>query len=144
MTKVAGIWMVTVGLVACTAAPPREIVIPATDYAFTLPSKELPAGPTQFRIDNKGKVPHEMALGQLNAGVTADSVLAYATRGGDPGDLADGVIGILIARPGTQSMGSLSANLVAGRTYMMLCNFKDSDSLPPHMAMGMVASFVAK
>ncbi len=138
--------IISLFLVACAPAVPSsspEVVIPALDYSFQIPP-ELPAGPTQFRIDNQGKVSHEMALGQLKAGVSADSVMAYINGGGDPGDLTDGVVGILIAKAGTRSLGTLRADLVPGRTYMMICQFKDGDSLPPHMAMGMVASFVAK
>ncbi|MES2306498.1 MAG: hypothetical protein V4558_13400 [Gemmatimonadota bacterium] len=130
-------------LAACTPSPPQETVIPATDYAFQTP-KEMPAGPATFRLDNRGKVPHEMALGQLKVGISADSMLAYASKGGDPGDLADGVVGILIAPAGQRSLGTVSATLVAGRTYVMICQFKDADSLPPHIAMGMQASFIAK
>jgi hypothetical protein len=85
-----------------------------------------------------------MALGQLKAGVSTDSMLAYVRKGHDPGDLSDGVVGILIALPGQNSLGTLTAPLVQGRTYMMICQFKDADSLPPHIAMGMQASFVAK
>ena len=124
-------------------APSPEVLVPGTDYAFEVP-KELPAGLTRFRFENRGKVPHEMALGQLKAGVTADSLLAFAAAGHDPGELADGIVGILIAEPGTSALGTLSAELAPGRTYMMICNFRDADSLPPHMVMGMRASFVAR
>lgn len=95
-------------------------------------------------MDNRGKVPHEMALGQLKPGVSADSLMAYVKQGHDPGDLSDGVVGILIAAAGQSSLGALTVPLVQGRTYMMICQFKDADSLPPHIAMGMQASFVAK
>lgn len=127
-----------------TPAPPSpEVTVAGTDYAFEVPA-QLPAGLTRFRFENKGKVPHEMALGQLKAGVTADSLLAYAAAGHDPGDLADGIVGILIADPGTPALGSLTADLAPGRTYMMICNFRDADSLPPHMVMGMQASFTVQ
>lgn len=129
--------------VACAPAAARDVVVVATDYAYELPP-EIAAGPVALRLDNRGKVGHEMALGLLKAGVTQDSVLAYAAAGHDPGDLTDGVVGILIAAPGVEALGALRADLLAGRTYMMICQFQDSDSLPPHIAMGMFASFVAK
>ncbi|MEO8478770.1 MAG: hypothetical protein ABI542_03985 [Gemmatimonadota bacterium] len=132
------------GCVAPAPTPPRELVVSATDYAFGSVPAELSAGPVQFRMENQGKVPHEMALGQLSAGVTADSMMAYLAGGGEPAELSDGVVGILIASPGTTSLGTLAADLVSGRTYLMICQFRDSDSLPPHAAMGMIASFVAK
>jgi hypothetical protein len=132
-------------LLGCAPVKPvaPEIVIPATDYAFQLP-KEISAGRTQFRLENRGKVAHEVAMGQLRAGYTADSVLARMAAGGDPGDMTDGLVGVLIAGPATTSLGSLSADLLPGRTYMMICQFKDADSLPPHVVMGMYASFVAQ
>lgn len=123
------------------AAAPAEAVIPATDYAFQTPA-HFAAGPVRFRLRNDGRVRHELAMGMLKAGVTADSLLARLASGGDPGDLTDGVVGILIAEPGTISLGSLSVELTPGRTYVMVCQFQDSDSLPPHVAMGMQASFV--
>lgn len=131
--------------VGCQPAPAvvPEVLVPGTDYAFQVPN-EIVAGPTRFQFVNRGRVPHEMALGQLKAGVSAESLLAYAAAGHDPGELADGVVGILIAEPGATAMGTLTADLAPGRTYMMICNFRDADSLPPHIAMGMQASFVVK
>ena len=119
-----------------------ETVIGASDYAFEVPA-HLPRGPMHFRLKNNGKVPHEVAMGQLRAGITADSVRGRLAGGGDPTDLMDGVVGVLIANPGATSLGGLSVELVQGRTYMMICQFQDADSLPPHIAMGMQASFVA-
>ena len=128
----------------CQAAPAgsQEVLVGGTDYAFDAP-KAPTAGVTDVRFVNRGRVPHEMAFGQLHAGVTADSVMAYAAAGHDPGDLAD-VVGILIANPGDTAVGALRVNLLPGRTYMMICSFRDADSLPPHLAMGMQASFVVK
>ncbi len=128
----------------CRPTPPatvQETAIGASDYAFQAPS-HLPPGRTIFRLANTGKVPHEMAMGQLRAGVTADSLLARLTAGGDPANLTDGVVGILIAEAGDSSLGTLSAELISGRTYVMICQFRDADSLPPHIAMGMQASIV--
>lgn len=121
----------------------RDVLVVGTDYAFQVPG-ELSAGPTDFRFANRGLVPHEMALGKLRAGVTSDSLLAYAAAGNDPGDLADGVVGILISEPGKTAIGTLKTDLTPGRVYMMICNFRDGDSLPPHIVMGMQSSFVVK
>lgn len=120
----------------------RDILVDGTDYAFQVPTV-VHAGSTRFRFVNRGKVFHEMALGRLQEGITADSLLAYAAAGHDPGDLAR-VVGILIAGPGDTALGTLSAELEPGRTYLMICNFRDGDSLPPHVAMGMQASFVVQ
>lgn len=139
--------LILLGLVgsACRQTNPPaalETTIVASDYAFQVPD-HLPQGRTLFRMRNTGRVPHEMALGQLRAGVTADSVLTRLAGGGDPADLTDGVVGILIAEPGASSLGTLSVDLIQGRTYMMICQFRDADSLPPHIAMGMQTSFQA-
>ena len=64
------------------------------------------------------------------------------TRARYPTDLTDGVVGILITEPGETSLGTMDVELLPGRTYVMICQFKDADSLPPHVAMGMQASFV--
>lgn len=145
MHRTQWLTIAAVSLAACQPAPvvTPAVVVPGTDYAFQVPA-ELPAGNTRIQFANQGKVLHEMALGQLRAGVTADSVLAYAAAGHDPGELTDGIVGILIADPGTTAMGTLAVDLLPGRTYMMICNFRDADSLPPHIAMGMHASFTAK
>jgi len=130
---------------ACSQARPHtaEVVITGSDYVFHLPGR-IAHGPTRIRLQNTGKVPHELALGLLRPGITADSVLALAAAGGDPGALTDGVVGILIAEPGASSLGSLEVDLAQGRTYMAICQFQDADSLPPHIAMGMHASFVTE
>ena len=140
------LFVLAASVLACAPPAPQaspQVRVEATDYAFQV-AHELPAGATQFGLDNRGKLAHEMALGQLKAGVSADSVLAYVAQGRDPGDLTDGVVGILIASPGTTALGTLQATLVSGRTYVMICQFRDADSLPPHIAMGMHASFVVK
>ncbi|MEO8634055.1 MAG: hypothetical protein ABI587_02150 [Gemmatimonadales bacterium] len=128
------------GASACRPAGARELQVVGTDYGFTVASK-VPFGPVAIRFVNQGKVPHEMALGRLRAGMTADSVLARLSQGRDPSEVTDGVVGILIVEPGQSSMGTLQTELLAGRTYMMICQFRDADSLPPHIAMGMQASF---
>ncbi len=136
--------LLTSVVLGCSAATggDHDILVAGTDYAFAAPT-ELAAARTHVRFVNRGRVPHEMALGELHAGVTADSVMAYAAAGHDPGDLAK-IVGILIATPGETAVGTLSADLIPGRTYLMICGFRDADSLPPHLEMGMVASFVVK
>lgn len=132
--------LVCVGAAACRPAGPEELQVIGTDYGFTVATR-IPAGPVAIRFVNHGKVPHEMALGRLRAGMTADSVMARLTEGRDPSEVTDGVVGILIVEPGQSSIGTLQTELVSGRTYVMICQFRDADSLPPHMAMGMQASF---
>lgn len=125
---------------ACQPKSPHQVVVTATDYAFAAPAS-MPAGSTEIRLTNQGRVAHEMALGRLRAGMTVDSFQARIASGGDPTDLADGVVGILIVEPGDTSIAALHTALTSGRTYVLICQFRDADSLPPHIAMGMQASF---
>jgi hypothetical protein len=125
---------------ACQPTPARQVLVSATDYAFVAPAS-MPAGSTEIRLTNQGRVPHEMALGRLRAGMTVDSFQARIAAGGDPAELADGVVGILIVEPGDTSIAALHTALTSGRTYVLICQFRDADSLPPHIAMGMQASF---
>lgn len=50
--------------------PTEEVRVIGTDYAFLLPPV-VRAGSTVFVLINRGQVPHEMALAQLRAGITA-------------------------------------------------------------------------
>ena len=128
------------GALACQPAPPLVLQVSGTDYAFAVPPA-VPAGPVTIRFANHGKVPHEMALGRLRVGMTADSLMTRLAQGRDPGEVTDAVVGILIVEPGQSSIGALQTEILSGRTYVMICQFRDADSLPPHIAMGMQASF---
>jgi hypothetical protein len=79
-----------------------------------------------------------MAL--LRPGVTLAQVLDVVKAGGSPDSLLDGIVGILIAKPGVTALGSLTIDLMPGRTYALFCNFQDAPDKPPHSALGMVAS----
>jgi hypothetical protein len=51
-------------------------------------------------------------------------------------DLSTG--GILFAEPGQRSTDRLIVNFEAGRSYMLICNLKDTPEAPEHSAIGMV------
>lgn len=127
--------------VACQTPAPahQDITVTGSDYAFQLPDS-LQAGPSVLRFNNAGKVDHEMGMALLKPGVTLDQVLARIKAGNSPDSLVDGVVGILIARPGTATLGGLSIELLPGRTYAMFCNFQDGPDKPPHSTLGMVTS----
>ena len=132
-------------LFACGQAPPappttiREIQVAGLDYAFQLPDS-LPPGPTSFRFSNTGKVPHEMILALLKPGVTLSQLMTHAQAGGNPQELTDGMAGILVTGPGTETIGALHVDLLAGRTYVWACFFQDTPDAKPHSELGMVAS----
>jgi hypothetical protein len=49
-------------------------------------------------------------------------------------------VGILIAKPGVTTIGSLAIDLIPDRTYALFCNLQDAPDKPPHSALGMIAS----
>ena len=127
---------------SCRAASTdREYAVTGVDYAFQVPDT-VRAGATVVRFHNAGAVPHEMAMALLKPGITVPRVLEVLKAGGSPDSLIDGVVGILIAQPGSDPIGRLSVNFQAGRTYALFCNFQDSPDKPPHSALGMVRSLV--
>jgi hypothetical protein len=131
------------GAMACQATPPpqgpRDLTVTGIDYAFQLPDS-LQAGATVLHFNNAGKVDHEMGMALLKPGVTLAQVLDRIKAGSSPDSLLDGVVGILIAKPGMSTLGGLSVELLSGRTYALFCNFQDGPDSPPHSALGMVSS----
>lgn len=126
-----------------TASPEAsEVVILGHDYAFEVP-EPVPSGTVHFSFENVGEVPHEVVLVQLNEGVTAERVAEALQGEVDPATLMAGIVGILIADPGTTAIGRLVVELEAGQTYAMLCNFTDTEDAPPHIALGMMRIFEA-
>ena len=116
----------------------RSVVVVGTDYAFGVPAT-VPHGVTAFSFENRGKVRHEMNLVWLKQGVTLDSVLRA-----DPGPSRRALVhggGVLFAEPGDRSAYRLLVDLVAGRTYLLVCNFRDAPDKPEHTQLGMFATF---
>jgi len=119
----------------------RNVTVVGTDYAFAVPAS-LAHGLTAFSFENRGRVRHEMNLLWLKHGVTLDSVLR-ADPGPSQRSLLEGG-GVLFAEPGDRSAYRLLVDLVAGRTYLLICNFRDAPDKPQHMELGMFASFQVK
>jgi hypothetical protein len=59
---------------------------------------------------------------------------------GSPEAAVDETLGVLMARPGVTSSGTLLADLLPGRTYVLVCTFTDGPQQRPHFELGMVAS----
>jgi hypothetical protein len=116
-----------------------EVIVTGQEYAFQLPDT-LKAGRVILRFHNAGKVQHEMVLVLLKPGITLAKVLETVKAGGSPDSLVEGTLGVLIAAPGTTSLGALAADLSPGRTYALVCTFQDAPDKPPHLMLGMVAS----
>jgi hypothetical protein len=132
--------LAVLGAAACSTpdADTNEVVVRGTDYAFDVP-RTLPPGPTAFAFENAGQVPHEMILVRLKEGVTLPQVLEAANAGGNPQEFTEGGAAILIAAPGATSSSRVLVDLVPGRAYALICNFRDGEEHPPHVALGMTA-----
>ncbi|NOT09442.1 MAG: hypothetical protein HOP28_14725 [Gemmatimonadales bacterium] len=126
-----------VSLLGC-ATPPgvREVTIRAHDYAFEGPDS-LPAGPVAFGFINAGMVPHEMVIAGLRPGATLAEVLRRDQADSTWRHLRYPASGLLTADSGVTTPGRLLVNLEAGRTYLLLCNFQDSDTSTVHFHKGM-------
>jgi len=121
-----------------------RIDVVANDYAFMPLPASISAGPTMFTFANQGKVNHEMSIGRLKPGATIDDLLKVSREGGRLRDLMTRSVGILVAGPGKSPDGRLLVDLIQGETYLVFCNFKDTPEAPPHLTLGMYATFTAR
>jgi hypothetical protein len=123
---------------SCRPAPSTHaLLIRASDYVFIVPDS-LPAGPTAFGLINEGTVPHEVVIAGLEPGATLDEILRRDRADSTWRHLRQPPSGILTADPGVTVPGRLLITLEAGRQYILVCAFQDSDSSAVHMHMGMV------
>lgn len=140
VTAVAGIALATAALAAgaCAgSASPRDVLVRANDYAFTVP-ESLPAGPTAFGLTNEGKVPHEVIIAGLESGATLSELMRLDRADSSWKHLRKPASGILVADPGVTVPGRILVDLEAGRDYLLVCNFQDSDTSAVHFHKGMV------
>jgi len=83
-----------------------------------------------------------MSIALLRVGVTSESLMA---RGALPSvssrSVSDSIVGLLLARPGEGAGGQLYANLIAGRSYIVICTLRDTPDAQPHATLGMVGGF---
>jgi len=137
--------LVLASVAAITAAspPPQSVLIVGSDYAFQVPA-HIRAGETLFSFENRGTVRHEMSLVLVKEGFERDSVLAGIAAGSPRRNWVDGQGALVIARPAEPSGPRIWMQLLAGRTYLVLCSLKDTPEAKPHVMLGMVASFQAE
>jgi hypothetical protein len=97
---------------------------------------QVPAGRQTWQIENSGQQWHEMAIAQLNEGVTIEDVIAYAEGGFEgepPGQVIAGWHPI-----GAGKTAWVTWDLPAGE-YTVLCLVPDIEGdMAPHTAHGMV------
>jgi hypothetical protein len=127
---------------AAGAGERRGVPIVATDSAYRAVDT-LEAGPVAFTLDNQGQVAHEVVIGPLRSGATPAQVRALLAIGAEADSLQDGVA-VLLASPGHRAFGQLTAELLPGRTYALICYFRDRDTLPAHSQLGMVVFLHAR
>jgi hypothetical protein len=115
----------------------NEVDVRATDYTFAV-AESLPAGPTAFGLINEGKVPHEVVVVGMQDGASLDEIVRRDRADSTWRHLRFPPSGLLTADPGITTPGRLLVTLEAGKRYLLLCNFQDTDSSAVHMHMGMV------
>jgi uncharacterized cupredoxin-like copper-binding protein len=118
---------------AAAATAPSAVTVVTTDYSFEAPA-ELPAGPTTFRLVNKGPSLHHVQLVRFAEGKTMNDFMAALKAGGPPPKWITEKGG-----PNPSELGDTSVttmNLEPGN-YAMLCFIPGPDGIP-HVAKGMV------
>ncbi len=119
-------------------APARDIEVIGVDYAFQIPST-LPAGRTTFHFRNSGKKQHEFNILLLKEGTKPEQFFQAVKANQPQMIMVDEPVGVLFAEPGKVGAYGLTTNLVAGRTYVVICIARDSAKAPRHVEMGMSA-----
>lgn len=127
-------------LAACTPGPTiTDVSVIAVDYAFQTPRKLTP-GLRAFTLTNRGKVLHEFQLFRLRPDLPREAAVAQLTAAENTDNLSEDCAGsVLWAPPGVTTHKRVLVDMRAGETYALLCAFRDADSLPQHIKLGMVA-----
>src|SRR5437870_4645178 len=97
---------------------PNEVAVVGNDYAFVQLPLSVPAGPTLFSFENRGKVRHELSIALLKPGVTLADVMQGKVGAVSSRAVSDSIVGLLIARPGEAAGGKLYVELRSGRRYL--------------------------
>ncbi len=114
----------------------RRVVVDVGDYAFGV-ADTLPAGETEFVMTNSGVQRHEVSFSRLKAGTTPAVFFSEYLNGNDVDSLYDDDGAILTAYGGDQNDFAVRIDLMAGRSYVVLCEFRDTPDAPVHAKMGM-------
>lgn len=116
-------------------APPsaHDVTVVATDFRLSLPAT-LTAGPTTFRLVNRGRELHQLYLVKLADGKTAADFVHALKPGAPPPSWATDEGGPNGVDPGTTSP-AVTVSLTPGH-YAALCIIPSPDGVP-HMMKGM-------
>jgi len=115
--------------------PPQshDVTVVATDFKLSLPST-LTAGPTTFRLENRGRELHQLYLVKLAGGRSAADLVDAIKAGGPPPSWATDAGGPNGVDPGTTSAAT-TVPLTPGH-YAALCIIPGPDGVP-HVMKGM-------
>lgn len=118
-----------------------DLVVRVLDFGFDIPER-VPTGPQVWQVVNDGPQPHEMAMIRVLPGHTVAEVMAALQAGGEAATQ-----GLAIPYGGVQAMaiglsGFIDLDLESG-SYIVLCFVPDPASGQPHLALGMLSTFVA-
>jgi uncharacterized cupredoxin-like copper-binding protein len=119
-------------------ASPPVVTAEATDYRLSLPTT-LPAGPTTFRLVNRGREPHQLLLVRLAPGHSAADYANALKKGGPPPAWAREAGGPNGVDPGATSLAT-TVPLETGR-YAAVCVIPGPDGTP-HLFKGMYRDLV--
>ena len=118
-----------------------DLVVRMVDFGYDLPA-EVSAGRQVWEVVNDGPQPHEMALMKVADGYDADDVMTYLQSGGEGGPPpAIPVGGAQVIADGRSNFVEL--DLTPG-LYVALCYVPDPATGRPHLALGMVTTFVVR
>ena len=112
-----------------------EVAIRGIDFGFDGVPETLSAGTHRITFANDGAEVHEVVIFKLPDGMTLEQALELPEEESDA-LFYEGVIGVLFARPGEQSAGTLIAELTSGN-YGLLCFVENANG--PHAFQGMLA-----
>lgn len=130
------------------SAKPTVVHVIAHDYSFEAP-EVVRAGLGAFDFENRGEKDHELFVGLLRQGMGASDIVSAHQKAISFRKLQDvylegAVPGVLFAVPHTRSPATLTLPLIAGRTYVLLCQLRDTVGASQHVAMGMFRFVRAK
>jgi uncharacterized cupredoxin-like copper-binding protein len=116
--------------------PARKVVVEASDYAFRV-ADTLPAGVTDFVLTNSGQQRHEVSFARMPVGVSPAVFMDEYLNGNDVDSLYDDDGAVLTAYGGESNEFTVRIDLLAGRSYLLVCELSDAPDAPPHAKMGM-------
>jgi uncharacterized cupredoxin-like copper-binding protein len=115
--------------------PTARVDITLRDFTFETATDPLPSGRNTWRVTNAGPQPHEIQVGKLGAGRTANDVLTFFTTppsGPPPFQSVGGFQGI-----DANGSGWLTLDLTAG-DYAFYCAIPDPTNGKRHLEEGML------